>query len=272
MKIRKERAMTQNERITKAFAKKAFIPFITGGDPDIEVSRELILTLCRAGADIIEVGIPFSDPVAEGPVIEAADERALAAGCTVDKLFDMVKGVLADMEKEGFDIPILFMTYYNPIFGYGSERFVNRCKEAGIAGLIVPDLPFDERDELLSLTEKADLALISLIAPTSGDRIPKIAKASSGFLYCVSSLGVTGTRDKMSGAAKEMIAAVKAVSNIPCAVGFGVSSKEQAYETSRYADGVIVGSAIVKIIAQKGKDAVPDVAEFAAGIRQAIDS
>jgi tryptophan synthase alpha chain len=247
---------------------KAFIPFITGGDPDIETTRKLIIALEKAGADIIEIGIPFSDPVAEGPVIEEADARALAAGCTVDKLFDMVTDVKKELER---DVPLLFMTYYNPIFGYGNERFVNRAKEAGITGLIVPDLPFDEREELYALTENADIALISLIAPTSGERIPLIAKNSDGFLYCVSSLGVTGTRSNLGNAAADMIKAAKAVSDIPCAVGFGVSNAEQAKAAAAYADGVIIGSAIVKIIAKEGRNAVQPVYEFAKSIRNALD-
>jgi tryptophan synthase alpha chain len=258
--------MNSIQKIKNAFSKKAFIPFITGGDPDIETTERLIFTLAEAGADIIEIGIPFSDPVAEGPVIEAADERALSGGCTVDKLFDMVKKIRPDIK-----IPLLFMTYYNPIFGYGAERFINRCVEAGIDGLIVPDLPFDERDELKIFTDKAEIALISLIAPTSGDRIEIIAKASEGFLYCVSSLGVTGTRDSLGNHAKTMIDRVRAVSDIPCAVGFGVSTTEAAAATASYADGVIIGSAIVKIVAKYGKESISHVKDFAESIAKSIN-
>ncbi|MDR0943003.1 MAG: tryptophan synthase subunit alpha [Ruminococcus sp.] len=258
--------MNSIERIKNAFCKKAFIPFITGSDPDIETTERLIFTLAEAGADIIEIGIPFSDPVAEGPVIEAADERALKAGCTVDKLFDMVKKIRKDIK-----IPLLFMTYYNPIFGYGAERFVSRCVDSGIDGLIVPDLPFDERDELKIFTDKAEIALISLIAPTSGDRTPTIAAASEGFLYCVSSLGVTGTRDSLGNHAKAMIDRVKCVSDIPCAVGFGVSTPEAAVAAVSYADGVIIGSAIVKIVAKYGKESISHVKDFAESIVKIIN-
>ncbi|MDR0975242.1 MAG: tryptophan synthase subunit alpha [Ruminococcus sp.] len=260
--------MNNIERIRAAFKHKAFIPFITGGDPDIETTKKLIYTLARAGADIVEVGIPFSDPVAEGPVIEAADERALKAGCTVDKLFDMVKEITYDSSFP--DIPILFMTYYNPIFGYGSEKFVANCVKSGIAGLIVPDLPFDERDELKIFTDKAEIALISLIAPTSGERIKNIAENSDAFLYCVSSLGVTGIRSNINNYAQDMINSVRKVSNIPCAVGFGVSDAQQAKKVSDFADGVIIGSAIVKIIAKHGRNALPHVENFAKTIVNAI--
>jgi tryptophan synthase alpha chain len=257
--------MNSIEKIRNAFRRKAFIPFITGFDPDIETTERLIFTLAEAGADIIEIGIPFSDPVAEGPVIEAADERALKAGCTVDKLFDMVKKIRKDI-----DIPLLFMTYYNPIFGYGAERFVSRCVDSGIDGLIVPDLPFDERDELKIYTDRTQIALISLIAPTSGERIETIAKASDGFLYCVSSLGVTGTRQNLGNHAKEMIDRVRSVSDIPCAVGFGVSTPEAAAMTASYADGVIIGSAIVKIVVEHGRDAGEYVKSFAESIVKTI--
>ncbi|MDR0986224.1 MAG: tryptophan synthase subunit alpha [Ruminococcus sp.] len=255
--------MNNIEKIRATFSHKAFIPFITGGDPDLETTRKLINTLAESGADLIEIGIPFSDPVAEGPVIEAADERALSGGCTVDKIFEMIKGV--DVK-----IPILLMTYYNPIFGYGSERFVENCVNSGVSGLIVPDLPFDEREELKLYTDRAGLALISLIAPTSGGRIPVIAKASEGFLYCVSSLGVTGTRSKIGGNITEMVKAVREVSDIPCAVGFGVSDAVQAKEMSKFADGVIVGSAIVKICAKYGRDCIPYVEKFAKSIAEII--
>ncbi|MCL2004009.1 MAG: tryptophan synthase subunit alpha [Oscillospiraceae bacterium] len=251
-------------KIGEAFARgPAFIPFITGGDPDLETTEEVLRALCEAGADIIEIGVPFSDPVAEGPVIEAASERALSAGCTADKLFDLVKRVRAD-------VPILFMTYYNPVFAYGAGRFTQRCAECGVSGLIVPDLPFEEREELLGPCAARGLELISLIAPTSEERIARIAKASSGFLYCVSSLGVTGTRDKLGGGARRMIEQAKRVSDIPCAVGFGVSTPEQAREIAAYADGVIVGSAIVRIIAEHGRDCAEPVRKFALDIKRSV--
>jgi tryptophan synthase alpha chain len=255
-------------KIKAAFAgKNAFIPFITGGDPDIATTEKLIFALAENGADIIEIGIPFSDPVAEGPTIQAADERSLAAGCTVDKLFEMVSRV-----SKKVSVPLLFMTYYNPIFAYGAEQFCENCKTSGIAGLIVPDLPFEESGELKIHTKKAGLELISLIAPTSNDRIKMIAKEAEGFLYCVSSLGVTGVRDNIGNAAESMIAAAKTVTDIPCAVGFGVSSPNQAAEAAKYADGVIIGSAIVKIVAEYGVDSPGKVGEFARMIRAALEN
>ncbi len=184
--------------------KKAFIPFITGGDPDIETTEKLLYALADAGADLIEIGIPFSDPVAEGPVIEQADERALKAGCTVDKLFSLAERVRAKIT-----VPLLFMTYYNPVFSYGVDAFTKRCAESGIDGLIVPDLPFEERAELLAPCEGNGLDLISLIAPTSDERAERIAKHSSGFLYCVSSLGVTGERRAITDSARKMIGRVR---------------------------------------------------------------
>jgi len=253
-------------KIRKAFDNgKAFIAFITGGDPDIETTEKLLYALYRAGADIIEIGIPFSDPVAEGPVIEAADERALQGGCTVEQLFALVARVRAEIE-----IPLLFMTYYNPIFAYGVERFTKACAQVGIDGLIVPDLPFEERDELLGPCQSQGLELISLIAPTSEDRIAKIAQQSDGFLYCVSSLGTTGERDALDNNARRMIENAKQVNDIPCAVGFGISTPEQARAIAQYADGVIVGSAIVRIAAEHGRGCVEPVYQFAKSIKQAI--
>jgi len=245
--------------------KKAFIPFITGGDPDIETTEKLIFALDKAKADIIEIGIPFSDPVAEGPVIEAASERALKAGCTVDKLFEMITRIRGEINAG-----LVFMTYYNPIFAYGVEKFTAKTKACGVDGLIVPDLPFEERDELLKPCVANGLYLISLIAPTSEERIDKIAKNSEGFLYCVSSLGVTGERDKIGTSVKKMISRAKAANNIPCCVGFGISNAEQAGETAKFADGVIVGSAIVKLVEQYGRDSVQHVAEFAEKINKAV--
>jgi len=253
-------------RIAKAFTKgAAFIPFIVGGDPDIETTEKLLYALRDAGADAIEIGIPFSDPVAEGPVIEAAAARALLAGCTVDQLFDLVARVRGEI-----DIPILFMTYYNPIFAYDIDRFVARCVQAGLDGLIVPDLPFEERAELYTPCVAEGLELISLIAPTTGERIPEIALNSSGFLYCVSSLGVTGVRNTLDNSARQMIARVKTVSDIPCAVGFGISTPEQAKEMAQFADGVIVGSAIVRIAEKYGRDCVEPIYQFAKEIKENI--
>ncbi len=249
-------------RISEAFLhKKVFIPFITGGDPDIETTEKLIRVLAGAGAGAIEIGIPFSDPIAEGPVIQSADERALRAGCTVDKLFTLVKRLRRDIT-----VPLLFMTYYNPIFGYGVERFVDNCKDCGIDGLIVPDLPFEERAELLAPANARGVELISLIAPTSDERIDAIARKSQGFLYCVSSLGVTGERAELGNAAKRMVERAKRVTDTPCAVGFGVSNAEQAKEIAQFADGVIIGSAIVKLVETYGRDSEQPVFQFAKAI------
>ena len=262
-----ERLTSSDEsRIARAFeGKKAFIPFITGGDPDLETTERLLYALAGAGADMIEIGVPFSDPIAEGPVIEAADERALQAGCTADKLFGLVARVRADLK-----IPLLFMTYYNPIFAYGVPKFTGQCAACGLDGLIVPDLPFEERDELLEPCASRGMELISLIAPTSEERIAKIAKNSGGFLYCVSSLGVTGERRELGDSARGMVEQAKRVSDIPCAVGFGISTPEQAREMAAFADGVIIGSAIVRIIAEHGRACVAPVTRFAKEIRRQL--
>ena len=245
-------------RISDKFkGKKGFVAFITGGDPDMETTEKLILAMDEAGVDIIEIGIPFSDPIAEGVVIQRASERALAGGCTADRLFDMVKRVRAKS-----DIPLLFMTYVNPIFTYGKERFMAKCRDSGIDGVIVPDLPFEERDELAGECDKFGVCQILMIAPTSGGRAEKIAKSAKGFLYCVSSLGVTGVRSEISANIAGLIRQVKKVTAVPCAVGFGISTPEQARSMAAISDGVIVGSAIVKLIAEFGKDSVEPVREF----------
>jgi tryptophan synthase alpha chain len=253
-------------KISNAFSSgKAFIPFITGGDPDLETAEKLLYALYESGADLIEIGIPFSDPIAEGPVIQAADERALAAGCTIEKLFDLVARV-----RPNIKVPLLFMTYYNPIFAYGISKFTEKCAACGLDGLIVPDLPLEEREELLEPCVSRGLELISLISPTSETRITNIAKNSSGFLYCFSALGVTGERREIGNSARSMVEQAKRVANIPCAVGFGVSTPEQAHEIAKFADGVIIGSAIVRIVAEHGRNSVEAVSQFARMIKQAI--
>jgi len=231
----------------------------------METTEKLLFALYEAGADMIEIGVPFSDPIAEGPVIEAADERALKAGCTVDKLFDLVMRV-----RGSIPVPLLFMTYYNPVFVYGISKFTDKCAKCGLDGLIVPDLPFEERDELLEPCVSRGLELISLIAPTSEERIISIARNSSGFLYCVSSLGVTGERSELGGSARSMVESVRRISNIPCAVGFGVSTPEQAREIVSYADGVIVGSAIVRIVGEHGCACAEPVYEYVKEMRLAL--
>ena len=254
-------------KLTEAFRnRKAFIAFVTGGDPDIETTEALIPAMAAAGADLIEIGIPFSDPVAEGPVIQEADERALSAGCTTDKLFDMVARVRCKT-----DVPLLFMTYLNPIFTYGRERFLRRCAETGIDGIIVPDMPFEEKGDLADVCRQHQVTLISMLAPTSQDRVAAIAREAEGFLYCVSSLGVTGVRSEITSDIGRIVQKVREVSDIPCAIGFGISTPEQAGHMAELADGAIVGSAIVKLAAQYGKFCVEPVAAYVRTMRQGID-
>lgn len=253
-------------RISKAFSKgKAFIPFITAGDPDLTITEQLIPAMAKAGADLIEIGIPFSDPVAEGIVIQEADMRALSAGTTTDKIFESVKGI-----RQETDVPLAFMTYLNPVFVYGSERFVKNMAECSIDALIVPDMPFEEKEELLPLCRKYGIDLISLIAPTSKERIRTIASEAEGFVYCVSSMGVTGVRKEISTNLSEMISLVKEAKNIPCAIGFGISTPEQAREMSQVADGVIVGSAIVKLAAKYGTGCIEPICGYIREMKAAI--
>lgn len=245
-------------KIADAFANgKAFIPFLTCGDPDLETTEKLIGAIAEAGANLIELGIPFSDPTAEGPVIQDANLRALSAGTTTDKIFDMVRRV-----RKTVSIPMVFMTYANVIFSYGADRFLKTAAEIGMNGIIVPDVPFEEKQEFEPLCQKYGLDQISMIAPTSHDRIRAIAEQANGFLYCVSSLGVTGTRTAITTDIGAMVKLVKEVTDIPCAVGFGISTPEQAETMCRQADGAIVGSAIVKLIAQYGRDSVQPVADY----------
>ncbi len=244
---------------------KAFIPFITAGDPTMDITEQLVLEMAKAGADLIELGIPFSDPIAEGPVIQEADIRALAAGATTDKIFAMMKRI-----REVSTVPIAFMTYVNPIFTYGVEKFMKNCQEVGILAIIVPDLPFEEKEELLPYCSQYGVTLISMIAPTSNDRIRMIASEAEGFIYCVSSMGVTGVRKEIGNEARDMIKIVKEVQDIPCAIGFGISTPDQAEKMAQFSDGVIVGSAIVRIVAQYGEDCVPHVAEYVREMKKAI--
>lgn len=255
-------------RIENAFkGGSAFIGFLTGGDPDLDTTKKLICGMEEAGADLIEIGIPFSDPIAEGPVIQAADIRALSWGCTIDDLFRMVKEV-----REQVKIPLVFMTYINPVYTYGKEKFMRNCKESGIDGIIVPDLPFEEKNELLPECNEYGVKLISLIAPTSKERVLTIAKEAEGFLYCVSSLGVTGVRSEIKSGIEKLISQVKTVSDIPCAIGFGISKPKQAAKMASVSDGVIVGSAIVKIIAEYGRDSLEPVKEYVSSMKAAVQS
>lgn len=252
-------------RLRDAFeGKKAFIPFITCGDPDLETTEQLVYTMEKEGAAVIELGIPFSDPTAEGPVIQAANLRALRGGVTTDKVFDTVEKI-----RKNSQIPLVFMTYANVVFSYGTERFVQRMKASGMDGLILPDVPFEEKEEFDSVCREYGIELISLIAPTSHERIRMIAEKASGFVYCVSSLGVTGTRSEITTDIGEMVRLVKETKDIPCAVGFGISTPEQATEICRHADGVIVGSAIVKMCAAHGRDCVPYVEEYVRSMAEA---
>lgn len=254
-------------RIKEAFANgKAFIPFITCGYPSVEVCMRIIEEMEKAGADLIELGIPFSDPTAEGPVIQDADARALANGVTTDKVFDMVEKL-----RQNIKIPMVFMTYANVVFSYGTERFAKKAAGVGMDGVILPDIPFEEKEEFAGIFRENGLDMISLIAPTSHERISRIAKEAEGFVYCVSSLGVTGVRDEITTDIGEMTALVKKNRDIPCAVGFGISTPEQAKEMARHADGVIVGSAIVKLCAQYGEDSPVHVAEYVRSMKEAIN-
>ena len=253
-------------RIQEAFdGKKAFIPFITCGDPDLETTERLVYAMEEAGASLIELGIPFSDPTAEGPVIQAANLRALSGGVTTDKIFEMVEKI-----RRKTQIPLVFMTYANVVFSRGTENFVKRAAEIGIDGLILPDVPYEEKEEFDSVCRKYGLDLISLIAPTSHERIRMIAEKASGFVYCVSSLGVTGTRNSITTDTGAMVRLVKETADIPCAVGFGISTPEQAARMSGLADGVIVGSAIVRLIEKYGRQAPEYVGRYVKEMKDAI--
>lgn len=253
-------------RIQNAFAEgKAFIPFITAGDPSLAKTEEFILEMERAGADIVEIGIPFSDPIAEGVVIQEADIRSLAAGTTTDKVFDMV----LDLRKKT-EIPLVFMTYVNPVFHYGYEKFFSRCQEAGIDGIIIPDLPFEEKGELEDIAAAHGVDLISMIAPTSKQRIRDIAREAKGFLYVVSSMGVTGTREEIRTDLGEILKEIRKVTDLPAAVGFGINTPEQAAEIAAVADGVIVGSAIVKLAARYGGHAAPHMGMYVRKMKESI--
>lgn len=260
--------MNRTERIRKVFEhNKAFIPFVTAGDPDLATTEKLVVAMAESGADMIELGIPFSDPVAEGVVIQDADMRALAAGTTTDKLFDSVKKI-----REKTDIPLAFMTYINPVYVYGVDKFMKNAVDCGIDALIVPDMPFEEREELLPACKKYGMVLIYLVAPTSKERAQAIARESEGFVYCVSSLGVTGVRSEITTNIREMVETVKQGKDVPCAVGFGISTPTQAAQMAAQADGVIVGSAIVKIVAKYGKDCLEPVCEYVRAMKEAAMS
>ena len=252
--------------IKKAFEKgKAFIAFITCGDPDLETTARAVRAAAENGADLIELGIPFSDPTAEGSVIQGANLRALKGGITTDKIFAFVKELRKDVT-----VPMVFMTYANVVFSYGAKKFISACREIEIDGLILPDLPFEEKEEFHPICSQYGVDLISLIAPTSKNRIAMIAKEAEGFVYCVSSLGVTGMRSEIKTDIKSIVETIRKYTDIPVAVGFGISKPEQAEAMARVSDGAIVGSAIVKIVAEHGEHADQALFDYVQSMKQAV--
>jgi len=254
--------------IAEAFKKKAFIPFITAGDQGIDTTEKYIRTMAKAGASLIEIGIPFSDPVAEGPVIQAASERALSTGVTTDDIFDMVKRLRTGTEP--LTMPLMFMTYLNPIYVYGVESFMTRCEEVGIQGVIVPDCPLEEKQELFHQAKTHGVAVISLIAPTSEQRIEEIASQAEGFVYCVSSLGVTGMRSDIKTDIASIVQQIRQYTDIPVAVGFGISTPDQAKAMASLSDGAIVGSAIVKQIGEWGANGEEELYQYVRSMVEAV--
>jgi len=248
--------------------RKALITYISAGDPSLDKTMELVLTMEKAGADIMELGIPYSDPLADGPVIQRASIRALSKGINIDYIFSMVLNLRCKTE-----IPLVFLIYYNTIFSYGIEEFLNRCKECGIDGLIIPDLPLEERKILNEMMKDYPIDLIALVAPTSNNRIKEIVEGSSGFIYCISSKGVTGTRETFDEELKAFMEDVRRYSKIPLAIGFGISDEKSVRNLKDLADGLIVGSAIIKQI-EKGIELgniEGRVFEFVKSLREAID-
>ena len=253
-------------KIAQAFANcKAFIPFITCGDPDLATTAAAVRAMAENGADLIELGIPFSDPTAEGPVIQGANVRALAGGVTTDRVFELVRQLRQDVT-----IPMVFMTYANVVFSYGAEKFISTCAQLGIDGLILPDLPYEEKDEFAPVCRRYGVDLISMIAPTSENRIAMIAKEAEGFLYIVSSLGVTGARSEIRTDLASMIRVVRENTSIPCAIGFGISTPEQAEAMAAIADGAIVGSAIIRLLEQYGTAAPEQIGAYVKRMKDAV--
>ena len=244
---------------------KAFIPFVTCGDPDLETTAAVVRAMVAAGADLVELGIPFSDPTAEGPVIQGANVRALRAGTTTDKVFALVRELRRDVE-----IPLVFMTYANVVFSYGKERFLSACEEVGIDGLILPDVPYEEKGEFLDVCRAHGVDLVSFVAPTSEDRIQMIAGEAEGFIYVVSSLGVTGVRSRITTDLASIVKVIREATDVPCAIGFGISTPEQARAMGEVADGAIVGSAIVRLIEEHGRDAAGPVGENVRSMKTAL--
>ena len=244
---------------------KAFIAFITCGDPDLDTTGRAVRAAVENGADLIELGIPFSDPTAEGPVIQEANLRALQAGTTTDRIFGFVKELRTDVT-----VPMVFMTYANVIFSYGAEKFISTCAQIGIDGLILPDLPFEEKEEFLPLCRQYGVDLISLIAPTSENRVAMIAREAEGFIYLVSSLGVTGTRSEITTDLVPIIRTIRENAKVPVAIGFGISTPEQAKKMAAISDGAIVGSAIEKILAQHGKESAEYIGDYVRSMKNAL--
>ena len=253
-------------RIAKAFENgKAFIPFITCGDPDLETTAAAVRAAVKSGADLIELGIPFSDPTAEGPVIQGANIRALKGGVKTDMIFELVRELRSDVT-----VPMVFMTYANVVFSYGAEKFISTCAEIGIDGLVLPDIPFEEKEEFLPICRRYDVALISLIAPTSENRIGMIAKEAEGFIYIVSSLGVTGMRSEINTDLESIVSVIRQNTDVPCAVGFGISTPEQAKKMAAVSDGAIVGSAIIRLLERYGSDAPMYIGEYIKEMKAAV--
>ncbi|MFR8003958.1 MAG: tryptophan synthase subunit alpha [Hydrogeniiclostridium sp.] len=252
-------------RIQNAFdLRKAFVAFLTCGDPDLESTEQYIEAIAKAGADLIELGIPFSDPTAEGPVIQAANMRALAGCVTAEKIFDMVRRVRPKVK-----VPMVFMTYANVVFSYGTERFLSTAAEIGVDGIILPDVPYEEREDFAPACEKYGLDFISLIAPTSKERVAMIAKEAAGFLYCVSSPRGRGNCSITSDIAS-MMELVRSATKLPAAISFDMATPEQAESMARYGDGIIVGSTIVKLIAEHGREAEPYLSAYVRSMKEAV--
>lgn len=266
--VEEQYMITLNNKISKAFDtpnKKAFIGFLTAGDPTPDCTVNYILEMERAGADLIEIGIPFSDPTAEGVVIQDANIRALKNGMTTELAFDIVRQV-----REKSQIPLAFMTYANPVFHYGYDKFFAKCEELGVDAIIIPDMPYEERLEMEEPANAHNVALISMIAPTSEERIQKIAAEAKGFIYVVSSMGVTGVRSEIKTDLGAIVESIRKVTDVPCAVGFGISTPEQAQAMAAVSDGAIVGSAIVKIIAKYGDQAAPELYHYVKSMKDAV--
>ncbi len=252
-------------KILKKDGRKAIITFVTAGDPNLSITRKLVFKLEEAGADIIELGIPYSDPIADGPIIQVSSERALKNGVKIVKIMDMVKEI-----REKSQVPLIYLAYYNSIFKYGIEKFLRECKKVGIDGLIIPDLPIEERREIEIIMDKYGVYLIPLVAPTSEERIKEIVKSGKGFVYCVTVKGITGVRNEINTNIKKYIEMVNSHTKLPKALGFGISSKKMAEKLSSYCDGIIIGSAIIKRINEEDnlEDGINSACNFVRDIKE----